>query len=100
VAGDGYGYVSSSTFWAGIKGEPRLWTEDPARLAPWARERGFPVLILYEPYLREANPELLGVLETGVPGMERAHRFVFPRVGRVDVLVLPEALGGPKRDSH
>ena len=33
IAGDGYGYVSSSSFWAGRKGEPRLWTADAAALA-------------------------------------------------------------------
>jgi hypothetical protein len=90
IAGDGYGFVGASTFWAGIAGEPRLWVDDPAQLAPWARAQGFPVLLLFEPFLREANPELLTVLDTGVPGMRRLHRFEFDHVGRVDVLALPE----------
>jgi putative flippase GtrA len=88
IAGDGYGYVSSSSFWAGRKGEPRLWTEDAGALAAAARERKQPVLVLYEEYLRNANPQLLPVLDEGIPGMELAARFTFPRVGRVQVWVL------------
>jgi putative flippase GtrA/4-amino-4-deoxy-L-arabinose transferase-like glycosyltransferase len=85
IAGDGYGYVASSSFWAGMKGEPRLWTEQSQALAEAARTRGQPVLVLYEEYLREANPQLLPVLDDGVPGMELAAGFAFPRVGRVQV---------------
>jgi putative flippase GtrA/4-amino-4-deoxy-L-arabinose transferase-like glycosyltransferase len=88
IAGDGYGYVSSSSFWAGRKGEPRLWTEDAGALASVARERQQPVLVLYEEYLRAANPQLLPVLDAGIPGMELAARFEFPRVGRVQVWTL------------
>ena len=88
IAGDGYGYVSSSSFWAGRKGEPRLWTEDAGELAGAARDRKQPVLVLYEEYLRNANPQLLPVLDDGVPGMELAARFEFPRVGRVQVWTL------------
>jgi len=91
IAGDGYGYVSSSSFWAGRKGEPRLWTEDAGELADAARDRKQPVLVLYEEYLRNANPQLLPVLDNGVPGMELAGRFEFPRVGRVQVWVLAGA---------
>ena len=90
IAGDGYGYVSSSSFWAGRKGEPRLWTEDAAALATAARARQQPVLVLYEEYLRDANPQLLTVLDDGVPGMELAARFEFPRVGRVQVWILAD----------
>jgi len=92
IAGDGYGYVSSSSFWAGVKGEPRLWTEHAAVLPEAARERGEPVLVIYEEYLRNANPQLLPVLDEGIPGMELAAGFEFPRVGRVQVWTLDEAL--------
>ncbi len=92
IAGDGYGYVSSSSFWAGRKGEPRLWTEHAATLAEAARERGEPVLVLYEEYLRNANPQLLPVLDDGIPGMQLAAGFEFPRVGRVQVWTLDGAL--------
>jgi hypothetical protein len=91
IAGDGYGYVSSSSFWAGRKGEPRLWTKDAGELADAARNREQPVLVLYEEYLRNANPQLLPVLDDGVPGMELAKRFEFPRVGRVQVWILAGA---------
>jgi len=91
IAGDGYGYVSSSSFWAGRKGEPRLWTADAGALAGAARERKQPVLVIYEEYLRNANPQLLPVLDTGIPGMELAARFEFPRVGRVQVWTLAGA---------
>jgi putative flippase GtrA len=90
IAGDGYGYVSSSSFWAGRKAEPRLWTEDAAGLVSSARERGQPVLLLYEEYLRNANPQLLPVMEEGIPGMQLAARFQFPRVGRVQVWTLDD----------
>jgi hypothetical protein len=69
IAGDGYGFVSASTFWAGIRGQPRLWVEDPANLEPWARTNGYSAILLYEPFLRAANPQLLGALEDGAPGM-------------------------------
>jgi hypothetical protein len=92
IAGDGYGYVSSSSFWAGRKGEPRLWATDAGTLADAARERKQPVLVLYEEYLRNANPQLLPVLDEGIPGMELAARFEFPRVGRVQVWVLTHEL--------
>ena len=88
IAGDGYGYVSSSSFWAGRKGEPRLWTDDARALAGAARDRKQPILVLYEEYLRNANPQLLPLLDAGIPGMELSARFEFPRVGRVQVWTL------------
>lgn len=90
IAGGGYGYVSASTFWAGIRGQPRHWVEDPARLTPWARANGYAVILLYEPYVRAANPQLLAALEDGVPGMRTLERFDFERIGRVVVVALPE----------
>ena len=49
------------------------------------------MLVLYEEYLRAANPQLLPLLDEGVPGMELAARFEFPRVGRVQVWTLASA---------
>jgi hypothetical protein len=92
ITGDGYGYISSSAFWAGRQGEPRLWTDNAATLVASAIERQQPVLVLYEEYLRNANPELLAVLDDGMPGMQLATDFTFPRVGRVQVWTLMEAL--------
>ena len=54
---------------------------------------GEPVLVLYEEYLRSANPQLLQVLDDGIPGMQLAAGFEFPRVGRVQVWTLDGALG-------
>ena len=41
------------------------------------------MLIVYERFLREANPELLSVLDDGLPGMTLLAAFDLPRVGRV-----------------
>jgi putative flippase GtrA/4-amino-4-deoxy-L-arabinose transferase-like glycosyltransferase len=81
IVGDGYGYVSASAFWAGRQAEPRVWTDESAVLAESVAEDA--VLILYERYLRDANPELLATLDEGLPGMVRVAEFEFPRVGRV-----------------
>lgn len=81
IVGDGYGYVSASAFWAGRQAEPRVWTDESAVLAQSVDDDA--VLILYERYLRDANPELLAALDDGLPGMVRVAEFEFPRVGRV-----------------
>ncbi len=81
IVGDGYGYVSASAFWAKRQAEPRIWTDEPAVLAESIGDEA--VLILYERYLKEANPELLATLDHGLPGMTRIAEFEFPRVGRV-----------------
>jgi hypothetical protein len=81
IVGDGYGYVSASALWAGRRAEPRMWTDDKEILANSVGDNA--VLILYERYLREANPELLSSLDDGLPGMIRIVEFDFPRIGRV-----------------
>ncbi len=81
IVGDGYGYVAASAYWAGRRARPRLWTESPAELAASLDDDA--VLVLYERYLRESNPELLSSLDEGLPGMERIASFEFERVGRV-----------------
>ncbi len=83
IVGDGYGYVSASAFWAGRQALPRPWTDSSAELADYVGADG--VLILYEGYVREANPELLATFDDGIPGMERVKEFEFARVGRVEV---------------
>jgi putative flippase GtrA len=81
IVGDGYGYVAASAFWAGRRAEPRLWTEHPSALVNSIDEDS--VLLLYERYLRESNPELLATLDEGLPGMTRVAEFEFDRVGRI-----------------
>lgn len=81
IIGDGYGYVSASAFWAGRRAEPRIWTDRPEILADTVDEAT--ILLIYERYLREANPELVAVMDEGLPGLVRVAEFRFPRTGRV-----------------
>jgi putative flippase GtrA/4-amino-4-deoxy-L-arabinose transferase-like glycosyltransferase len=85
VTGDGYGYVTASGFWAGRRTQARIWTDDSAALSRWVAARSPGVVILYERYLRESNPELLEVLDEGLPGLEPIHTFDGGRAGRVRV---------------
>lgn len=85
ITGDGYGYVTASGFWAGRRTQARLWTDDAAELGAWVTRRAPGVVILYERYLRESNPELLRVLDEGLPGLVPVHTFDAGRAGRVRV---------------
>ncbi|NCA71413.1 MAG: GtrA family protein [Sphingobacteriia bacterium] len=85
IAGDGYGYINATSFWAGRVAMPRRWVETPEALGAWALEHEVQALILYEGYLSQANPELSRVLETGIPGMVLLERLDFPRVGWVTI---------------
>jgi putative flippase GtrA len=91
ISGDGYGYVAASAFWAGRRAEPRLWTDDRAALARWAQGRAPGAVVVYERYLRDSNPELLDVLDDGLPGLHLARSFDFAPDGRVQVWVTPQA---------
>ncbi len=84
ICGDGYGYVLSSSFWAGKKPIPRLWTTDPSDLAPDMEKRDAEILVLYEEFAKLANPELLGVFDNGVPGLELIKEFKTKR-GRIQI---------------
>jgi hypothetical protein len=95
IVGDGYGYVSASAFWAGRRAEPRMWTDNGQSLADSVSDDA--VLILYERYLREANPELLPSLDDGLPGMVRIAEFDFPRIGRVQAWRHIGAVEGTRR---
>ena len=96
VTGDGYGYVTASGFWAGRRTQARIWTDDSAALGRWVADRSPGIVILYERYLRESNPELLKALDDGLPGLEAMHVFDGGRAGRVRVWramqVVPPAL--------
>ena len=85
IAGDGYGYVTASGFWAGRRALPRVWTADVTELSAWAQQRAPGVIILYERYLRESNPELLHALDAGLPGLVPLHTFDAGRAGRVRI---------------
>jgi hypothetical protein len=73
LVGCGYGHVTNTAFLAGRAARPRVWTSDPADLADFVAGRHSRWLVLYEAFLREANPELLPALERGVPGFDRVH---------------------------
>ncbi len=83
ISGDGYGYISSSTFWAGRKGIPRPWTETPAALSKILLDRKIPLVLLYESYLQKANPQILDVLHNGLPEMTLIKEWQFERAGTV-----------------
>jgi len=85
VTGDGYGYVTASGFWAGRRTQARIWTDDSAALGRWVADRSPGIVILYERYLRESNPELLKALDDGLPGLEPMREFDGDRAGRVRV---------------
>ncbi len=72
VSGCAYGYIEITGFYSGHATVPRLWTERPADLQADADRRGIRWLVLYEPFLRAANPALLPALDAGVPGFRRA----------------------------
>jgi len=85
ISGDGYGYVTASGFWAGRRALPRAWTADATELSEWVEARAPGVVVLYERYLRESNPELMGALDAGLPGLVPLQTFNAGRAGRVRV---------------
>ncbi len=71
IAGGGYGYAATTGFLAGRRTLSQIWTTDPAELARFAVAEGAEWIVLYERYLELANPELLPVLDRGLPGFEK-----------------------------
>lgn len=68
--GCGYGYVSTTGFLSRHRTSPRVWSDNPAEVAQFVRRRGGRWLIIYEAFLKKGNPELLPILETGLPGAD------------------------------
>lgn len=93
ITGCGYGHITTTAFHAGRVGIPRLWTSEPGALRGFAVARGCRWLVIYERFLRDANPELLPVLESGVPGFRRVLEVRDARGHRSQVYVL--AHGAP-----
>jgi 4-amino-4-deoxy-L-arabinose transferase-like glycosyltransferase len=85
ITGDGYGYVTASGFWAGRRAQARIWADDSAALSRWVAAKSPGVVILYERYLREFNPELIKALDEGLPGLDPVRTFEGGRAGRVGV---------------
>ncbi|MEA2013408.1 MAG: hypothetical protein U9O87_10100, partial [Verrucomicrobiota bacterium] len=90
IMGDGFGYCN--TFWAGIKNKSRIWTENPDKLAEYAKKRQIPILILNEEFLKKANPELIAddinVMKNGINNMTKIKEFSFPKTGRIQIYKL------------
>jgi hypothetical protein len=76
IVGCGYGYVSTTGFLSAHRTVPRLWTEDSSDLVRFMADCDSRWLIIYEAFLRRANPELMKILETGIPGLERVYEVV------------------------
>jgi hypothetical protein len=90
IASGAYGYVAGSASWAKQHASPRLWTDTLAELVENCRSTNRPVLVLYEEYVRRANPEILSVFDSGMPAMALLKSFAFPRAGRVHIFRLAE----------
>ena len=73
IVGGGYGFVSTTGFLANRKTVNRVWTYDPGELVSNVINQDSQWLILYETFIRKANPELLGVLNYGLPQMKKVY---------------------------
>ena len=89
ICGDGYGYVLSSCFWADRKAWPRLWTDKPEEIPADMKAKSRDILIIYEEFAKQANPEILNVFDSGIRGMVRLKEFNTKR-GRIQIYRLEE----------
>lgn len=71
IVGCGYGYVSTTGFVVSRRTVPRIWAGQALELAEFARQHSADWIVVYEPFLRAANPELLSVLDSGIPGFQK-----------------------------
>ncbi|TNF83142.1 MAG: GtrA family protein [Acidobacteria bacterium] len=76
LVGCGYGYISTTAFLTDNPAVARLWTNDATELAPFVRARSADWLLVYEGFLEQSNPELLEVLDSGIPGFELAFEAI------------------------
>jgi hypothetical protein len=88
LVGCGYGHITTTAFLTGNPAAARLWTNDAAQLAPFVRARSADWLLVYESFLAQANPELLEILDSGVPGFELVFEAVDFRGRRGQVYAL------------
>jgi putative flippase GtrA len=87
ICGDGYGYVLSSCFWADRRAGPRLWTDKPSEIPADMRVKSKNILIIYEEFVKLANPEIITVFDSGIAGMTLLKEFKTKR-GRIQVYEL------------
>ncbi len=88
LVGCGYGHIGTTAFLTGNDSAARIWTDRPETLADSVSERGGRWLVLYETFLRDANPELLPVLESEPPGLQRLFEAKNARGERAQVFEL------------
>lgn len=70
VAGDGFGFISTTGFLSGHRTVSRFWDQNPVGLVEFLLRQDARWLVVYEAYLNEANPEVLSILKDGLPGMK------------------------------
>ena len=97
LVGCGYGHITTTAFLTGNPAVARLWTNEAADLAPFVRARSAEWLLVYETFIDQANPELRGVLDAGVPGFDLTFEAVDSRGLRGQVYTL-SAVEGQRRD--
>jgi len=88
LVGCGYGHITTTAFLTGNPSTARLWTNDVVQLAPFVRARGAEWLLVYETFVDQANPELLGIFDSGIPGFELAFEAVDTRGRRGQIYAL------------
>lgn len=85
IVGDGYGYVSITGFLAQHRTSARVLHYDPTKVVQFVRNANAKWLILYEPFVAKVNPELLGALDFGMPGMTMKYETRDHRNRRIQV---------------
>jgi len=70
IAGDGYGYVATTGFLSGHRTVSRFWDRNPKGVVEFLLSQNARWLVIYEAYLSEVNPEVLSILDDGLPGMK------------------------------
>jgi putative flippase GtrA len=88
LVGCGYGHITTTAFLTDNPTVARLWTNDAAELAPFVRARNADWLLVYETFVEQANPELLEILDSGVPGFDLAFEAVDTRGRRGQIYEL------------
>ena len=71
LAGCGYGNVSTTGFLVGSPGVPRVVGAGPEGLVRFVDGKGLSWLILYESFVKTADPGLLPFLDQGLPGFAK-----------------------------
>ena len=74
IAGDGFGFVTTTGFLAGHRTISRFWDPDSTSLMEFLLRHDVRWLVVYESYLEKVNPEILSILDTGLPAMKLVYQ--------------------------